>query len=69
MDEVIPLTVTFLLFVSFFYFYECLRILKQKVTNSRTTPLTETSRSRYYSTSNNSKMVQDRAILTMVEDH
>ena len=28
-------------------------------------PLTQISRSRYYSTSNNSKMVQDRAIFTM----
>ena len=30
-------------------------------------PLTQISRSRYYSTSNNSKMVQDRAIFTMAD--
>ena len=30
-------------------------------------PLTQTSRSRYYSTSNNSKTVQDRAIFTMAD--
>jgi len=30
-------------------------------------PLSQFSRSRYYSTSNNSQMVQDRAIVTMVD--
>jgi len=30
-------------------------------------PLTPISRSRYYSTSNNSKMVQDRAIFTTAD--
>jgi len=30
-------------------------------------PLAEISRSRYYSTSNNSKTVQDRAIFTMAD--
>ena len=30
-------------------------------------PLTHISRSRYYSMSNNSKMVEDRAILTMAD--
>ena len=31
-------------------------------------PLTQISRSRYYSTSNNSKIVQDKAIFTMADD-
>jgi len=35
--------------------------------NDLESPLTPTSRSRYYSTSNNSKMVQDRAIFTMAD--
>jgi len=32
-------------------------------------PLTQISRSRYYSTTNNSKMVQDRATFTMADQY